>query len=148
MYNQKTIAAISIAAHETGHAIQHKEHYGLLQIRNTIAVPVGWASRLSWIFILLGIVLTGTSRYVEGTWLLDIGIIMFAAVVLFHLITLPVEINASNRAIAQMEELGIIFNEEKPAAKQMLGAAAMTYLAALAAALVQLIRIIAIRGRD
>lgn len=148
VYNKSTIAAISIAAHESGHALQHKENYGLLTFRNTVAIPVGWASKLSWVCILIGIILTGTSMYIEGNWLIDIGIIMFAAVVLFHLVTLPVELNASKRAIHQMQEQGIVFQDEISGVKNMLSAAAFTYVATLAAALVQLIRLIAIRGRD
>ena len=84
----------------------------------------------------------------EGNWLLDIGIIMFAAVVVFHLVTLPVELDASKRALVQMREQGIMFKDETEGARKMLKAAAMTYLAALAAALVQLIRLLAIRGRN
>lgn len=86
--------------------------------------------------------------YMEGNWLLDIGIIMFAAVVVFHLVTLPVELDASKRALVQMREQGIMFKDETEGARKMLKAAAMTYLAALAAALVQLIRLLAIRGRN
>lgn len=148
VYNASTLAAISIAAHESGHAIQHGEKYGLLSLRNTIAIPVGWASKLAWVFIIIGILLTGTSMYMEGNWLLDIGIIMFAAVVVFHLVTLPVELDASKRALVQMREHGIMFKDETEGARKMLKAAAMTYLAALAAALVQLIRLLAIRGRN
>lgn len=148
VYSTSTLAAISIAAHESGHAIQHKEKYGLLALRNTIAIPVSWASKLSWVFIIIGIVLTGTAMYIEGNFLLDIGIIMFAAVVLFHLVTLPVELDASKRALAQMSECGIVFKDETAGARKMLSAAAMTYLAALAAALIQLIRLLAIRGRN
>ena len=140
VYNASTLAAISIAAHESGHAIQHGEKYGLLSLRNTIAIPVGWASKLAWVFIIIGILLTGTSMYMEGNWLLDIGIIMFAAV--------PVELDASKRALVQMREQGIMFKDETEGARKMLKAAAMTYLAALAAALVQLIRLLAIRGRN
>ncbi len=148
VHDGNSIASISIAAHECGHAIQDKEAYTFLKVRNAIAVPVSWASNLSWILILIGIILTTTSMYMQGNLLLDIGIIMFFAVLVFQLITLPVEFDASNRAIKQMQSEGIIFQEEVPYAKKMLSAAALTYVAALVVAIVQMLRLLAIRGRN
>ncbi len=148
VHDGNSIASISIAAHECGHAIQDKEAYTFLRVRNAIAVPVSWASNLSWILIFIGIILTTISMYTEGNLLLDIGIIMFFAVLVFQLITLPVEFDASNRAIKQMQSEGIIFQEEVPYAKKMLSAAALTYVAALVVAIVQMLRLLAIRGRN
>lgn len=148
VYNSHSIAAISVAAHECGHAIQYQQGYAMLKFRNTIAVPVNIANNLSWIFIILGLAVGGAAEVSGSYMLMDIGILLFAFVVLFHLVTLPVELNASKRAIAQMEDLGLVFTEEKVCARKMLSAAALTYLAALAAAVVQLLRLLALRGRD
>ena len=147
VYNDTTIAAVSIAAHEIGHAIQHQQGYSLLKIRTAIAIPVSFASNASWICIVLGILL-GAFAGASGGFLIDLGIILFAAVVIFHLVTLPVELNASNRALVQMEQNGILFRDEIPGARKMLSAAAFTYLAALAVSLMEMIRLLALRGDD
>ena len=147
VYNDSTVASASIAAHEIGHAIQHQQGYGLLKFRNAIAVPVGFASNASWFLIMIGILLGFASGSLGGT-LIDLGIILFAAVVIFHLVTLPVEINASKRALVQMEDLGLLFRDEIPGARKMLKAAAFTYLAALAVSLMQMIRLLALRRDD
>lgn len=139
---------MAVAAHEVGHALQHAGGYAPIKIRGAIIPVVNISSKLAWPAIILGIIITSTGRVYEGDLIFMIGIVLFAAVVMFHAVTLPVEFNASRRALAQLDCLGIVYPEEKRSAKKVLSAAAMTYLAALAAALMQLIRLLLIRGRD
>ena len=131
VYHGISIASVSIAAHESGHAIQDGTSYAFLRFRNAIAPVVSLVSVASWPLILIGL-----------------AIMFFAAVVLFHTVTLPVELDASKRAIRQLVNLGIIEPAETAGAKKVLSAAAMTYVAALATAVANLIRILMIRGRD
>lgn len=144
VYDDKTISSVSIACHEVGHAIQHANNYIPLMIRNGIVPVVNLASKASWPLIFVGIILS--TRNEIGGLLFNIGVITFIVVILFHLITLPVELNASNRATNQMKELYLIDEEEIGGSKKVLRAAAMTYVAALAVAAANLIRILAIRG--
>jgi len=144
VYNGKTISAVSVACHEVGHAIQHSRNYLPLTLRNSVVPVVSFASSASWPLIFIGIIMSTQS--VMGGMLFDIGIITFAVVVAFHLITLPVELNASSRAINQMEESYIVTGEEINGSKKVLRAAAMTYVAALAVAAANLIRLLLIRG--
>ena len=140
VYSGNTISSAGIAAHEVGHAIQHKEGYKPLVIRNSIVPVVNFSSSISWILFFVGI-LMGNKMFV------NIGIVLFSAAVIFQLITLPVEFNASNRALSILETRGILYGEEIKGAKQVLGAAAMTYVAAALMAISQLIRLIAISNR-
>ncbi len=145
--NVPSVAAVSVACHEAGHAVQHAEGYTPLQVRNSIVPVVNFASTLSWPMAIIGIILLGNGSYIGDT-LFNIGVIAMLAVIFFHTITLPVEYNASRRAKDQMEELGIIYGEQETAgARKVLNAAAMTYVAALATAIANLLRILAIRGR-
>lgn len=146
--NQASIASVAIAAHEAGHAIQDQKEYGPLKIRNGIAPAIGIVSNLAWPLLIIGIALNASGNYTTGDLLFNLGIIFFLGVVLFHLITLPVELNASKRALTQLVDLGIIYAEEQVGAKKVLSAAALTYLAALAMAIANLIRILALRERD
>lgn len=146
VFAQRSISAISVAAHEVGHAIQKKEAYSFFKIRSALATPAKFAGGLSWIFIIGGMIISQTAMYTHANFLFDIGIILFAVITLFHLVTLPVELDASKRAIVQLEENGIIFSDEKGAARQVLRGAALTYVAALAASAVQLLRLIAYRN--
>ena len=147
--NGSTVASVAIAAHEVGHALQHAEDYTPIQIRGAIVPVVNISSKLAWPLIVLGIILSAAGRADGiGDTVLLIGIILFAAVVAFHLVTLPVELNASRRALAQLEDADIVFEDETKGARRVLKAAAMTYLAALAVALAQLIRLLVIRGED
>ena len=148
VYNGTSIAAVSIAAHESGHAIQDSKAYGMLRFRSALAPVTNFASSASWILILAGFVIIATGKITTGNFVFDIGILLFAVVVLFHLVTLPVELNASRRAIEQLTGLGIIDSTEVKGARKVLSAAAMTYIAALATAVLQLIRLLLIRGRD
>lgn len=141
VYNGSTIAAAGVAAHEVGHAIQHKESYTPLTFRNFIFPVVNISSNLSWIIFIAGLILSIKP-------LVTLGIVMFSAVVLFQIVTLPVEFDASNRALNILENRGIIYGEEIKGAKKVLNAAAMTYVAATIMAVSQLIRLLAISGRN
>jgi len=141
VYNNASIAAVSIAAHESGHAVQHGESYAPLKIRNAIVPVVNIASYMSWPLLIIGLFMgPGT-----GTLIFDIGVLFFLGVVVFHAITLPVELNASKRAVAQLSSLGIVYDEETAGAKKVLSAAALTYVAALATAILNLVRILMLR---
>ncbi|MBU3091596.1 zinc metallopeptidase [Clostridium sp. CM028] len=135
VYNGTTVAAIGVAAHETGHALQDKEKYAPLKIRNAIVPAVNFSSNVSWLLFLIGIILSVPS-------LVNIGIILFSAVVVFQLITLPVEFNASSRALTILESKSILYGDEIKGAKAVLSAAAMTYVAATLMAVSQLIRLV------
>lgn len=144
-----SVSAIAVACHEAGHAIQHARGYLPLNIRNSIVPVASIASSFSWILVIGGIFLTamGSAEYgMLGNTLFNIGIYAFLAVVAFHLVTLPVEFNASNRAIQSMQELGITAGEETRSVKQVLSSAALTYIAALAVSVANLLRILSLRG--
>lgn len=139
VYNSTSVAAAGVAAHECGHAMQYASAYAPIKIRNTILPVCNIGSTLSMPLILIGFLVTNQA-------LVDIGIILFALVALFQLITLPVEFNASRRALAVLEDAGILDEEENSGAKKVLSAAAMTYVAALAVSLAQLLRLIILFG--
>ena len=145
VYGINSIAAVSVACHEAGHAVQHAESYKPLKVRNSIVPLVNFASSLTWPLVILGVVLLANGSYM-GDLLFNIGIITMLAVILFHTVTLPVEFNASSRALRQMDDLGIITEEENKGASKVLRAAALTYVAALAAAIANLLRILVLRG--
>ena len=148
VYNGTSVAAVSIAAHEAGHALQDGGSYAFLRFRSALAPVTNLASSASWIMIAVGFVLIALGKLTTGNLVFDIGILLFAVVVLFHLITLPVELNASRRAISQLTGLGIIDAAEVKGARKVLSAAAMTYVAALATAVLELIRLLLLRGRE
>lgn len=147
VYNEPSIASVSIAAHEAGHAIQHEEGYSPLKIRSVLAPIATITSNLAWPILLIGLLIIGAGNLASGNMIFNIGILFFTVAVVFQAITLPVEFNASNRAILQLEKLGIIGVNEKTSAKKVLSAAAMTYVAALATAVANLVRLLLIRGR-
>ena len=128
--------------------MQHATGYGLLKFRNTIVPVVNIASKLSWPLLIIGLLIASAGSIATGYLIFDIGVLFFAGVVLFHLVTLPVELDASKRAIVQMQQLGIIGMEEVRGSRKVLSAAAMTYLAALATAVLNLIRLLILRERD
>ncbi len=148
VFNEPSIASISIAAHESGHAIQHAVGYKALQLRSGLAPLASITSGLAWPILMIGLFIIYAGNITQGNLVFNIGILLFSIAVLFQAITLPVEFNASNRAIVQMEQLGIIRSEEQSAAKSVLSAAAMTYIAALAASIANLIRLILISRRN
>lgn len=133
VYGGSSIAAMSVAAHEVGHALQHSENYLPLVVRNTIVPVVNLGSNLVWLLILLG--------FLIDYFFIELGIFVFLGVVIFHLITLPVEFNASRRALVQLEN-GISPIENIEPAKQVLSAAALTYVASAMVAIGELARII------
>lgn len=138
--NSTSVAALGVAAHECGHVLQHRDGYGLLMMRTAIAPVVNIGSNLAWPLFLLGLVF-GWSP------LLNAGILLFSLVVLFSLITLPMELNASNRAIAALDAGGYLDADELTGARKVLNAAALTYVAAAATAILQLLRLLALAGR-
>lgn len=143
VYNSNSVAAIGVACHEAGHAVQHAQGYVPNKIRSIILPMAQIGSQLSWILILLGLIFTARVGYV----MLYIGIILFSLSVLFTIVTLPVEFNASKRALECIRETNLLGSEEYVGAKRTLQAAAMTYVAAALTALMQLARLILIARR-
>ena len=142
-YNSTSVAAIGVAAHECGHAIQHDRGYAPIAVRNALVPFANWGSRLSWILIIVGIIFYGQGT---GQTMIDIGIFAFSLAVLFQLVTLPVEFNASGRAIKVLESTGIFGTSELKCTKKVLGAAAMTYVAATTSSILQLLRLVILFG--
>ena len=140
VYNNPSTAAIGVAAHEAGHAVQHAKEYLPIKVRTAIVPVTNFASKLSIPLILLGLVFS----YTELIILAYIGVICFATSTLFQLITLPTEFDASRRAIKAIDSYGILSRDELGDAKKVLSAAAMTYVAALAVSLMQLLRLVLI----
>lgn len=143
VYYGTSITSVAVAAHECGHALQHAYGYKPLEIRGAIVPVVNFASSLSWILIFVGLFFSGNNT------MLQIGILMFSATVIFQLITLPVEFNASSRALVQLQDLGIVDSGEARDSRKVLSAAAMTYVAAALTAILQLARLLLIaNNRD
>lgn len=140
VYNVKSVAAITIAAHECGHAIQHAMGYSPIRVRNSIYPVANIGSTLAFPLFFAGLFFQAFS------FLMNVGIILFAGALLFHIVTLPVEYNASSRALAQLRDQIIINPEEMRGAKKVLDAAALTYVAATLMALVNLLRLILLRN--
>ncbi len=140
VYYGKSLAAVGVAAHECGHALQHADAYAPLSIRNAIAPVASIGSQAAFLFIIGGMVLNTLQLF-------DIGILLFSAAVIFQLITLPVEFNASSRAVAIMGSNNIVPPEEIAPARKVLSAAALTYVAATITAVLQLARLLLLRGR-
>lgn len=139
-YSSPSVAAIGVAAHECGHALQHNDEYLPLRIRSAIVPVANFGSRLGIPIILLGVLLG--SNYM----LIQIGIWVFSLAVLFQIVTLPVEFNASRRAVGMVEQYGILSGEELKHTRKVLSAAALTYVAAAAASILQLLRLILLFG--
>ena len=140
VYGSTSVAAIGVAAHECGHAIQHARGYFPLSLRTALVPVANIGSQLSCVFIIVGAILSFNQT------LITIGIIMFSAAVLFQLVTLPVEFNASARALEQLESNGILYRDEVSQTRKVLSAAALTYVAAAATAILQLLRLIILFG--
>lgn len=140
VYGSTSVAAIGVAAHECGHAIQHARGYFPLSLRTALVPVANIGSQLSWVFIIVGAILSFNQT------LITIGIIMFSAAVLFQLVTLPVEFNASARALEQLESNGILYRDEVSQTRKVLSAAALTYVAAATTAILQLLRLIILFG--
>jgi Zn-dependent membrane protease YugP len=141
-YREASIASIAVAAHEVGHVLQHANGYVPLQIRSAIAPVAGFGSMLAFPLFFIGILFGGANARI----FMDIGILLFTGAVLFQVVTLPVEFDASKRALAQLTTTGAIAPQEVSAAKKVLDAAALTYVAAAAMAALQLLRLVLIRN--
>lgn len=142
VYGQTSVAAIGVAAHECGHACQHAEEYAPIQIRTAIVPVVNICSRFWYLAFVISVLLFETMPS-----LIYVGIIMFAAVVLFQLVTLPVELDASGRALKTLDDYGILESNEIPKARKVLTAAALTYVTALVVSLMQLLRLLSAAKR-
>ena len=140
--NSTSVAAIGVAAHECGHAIQHAKKYAPLSIRSAFVPIANLGSTLAWPVILIGALMNSRSSML----IIDIGIFLFSFAVIFQLLTLPVEFNASRRALVELERLGILGTQEVGNTRMVLTAAALTYVAGAASAILQLLRIILLFG--
>ncbi len=140
IYYGTSITSIAVAAHECGHAMQHAKGYVPLNLRSALVPVVNFSSSMSWFLIAIGFMMRGP--------FLEIGILLFSASVLFQIITLPVEFNASNRAVVQLSNLGIVEGKEAKQSRKVLTAAALTYVAAALTSVLQLLRLLAIANRD
>lgn len=138
IYHGSSIASVAVAAHECGHAIQDKDGYKPMRIRSKIVPTVNICTKLGYLSIVIGCIFSYQ--------LIEIGIILLATILIFELITLPVEFNASNRALKQLENLSLIETEEKRKVRSMLSAAAFTYIASLLTSLLEILRLILIFG--
>ncbi len=144
VYGSASVAAVGVAAHECGHAIQHQQGYSPLNIRSMLVPAANFGSAAAWPLIILGMIFGGA-----GSVFCQIGIVFFCAAVLFQLVTLPVEFNASSRAVRILGDTGILSEQELPYTKKVLKAAALTYVAGAAAAILQLLRLLILfGGRD
>lgn len=141
-YASTSVAAIGVAAHECGHAVQHANGYAPLKIRGSLVPVANFGSTLAWPLILIGFLIQGNASVL----LINLGILLFSAAVLFQIVTLPVEFNASSRALKSVETNGILYTEEVADTRKVLRAAALTYVASAASAILQLLRLILISG--
>ena len=142
VYNNTSVAAVGVAAHEAGHAVQHAQDFMPNKIRSAIVPVANIGSKLSWILIFIGFLLP-----VQYNFVITLGIIFFSLSVLFTLVTLPVEFNASKRALATIRGTNLLYDDEYTGAKKTLSAAAMTYVAAAATAIAQLLRLVLLANR-
>ena len=139
VYGSTSIAAIGVAAHECGHAMQDAQGYAPLRFRSALVPVANFGAQLSWPLIIIGLLLGGSS-------LVSLGILLFSLAVLFQLVTLPVEYNASHRAVALLDSIGILQGQEVGQTRKVLNAAALTYVAAAAASILQLFRLLILFG--
>lgn len=142
IYYGTSVTSVAVAAHECGHAIQHAKGYAPLNFRTALVPVVNFSSNISWLLIMLGFIMPTMGVF------LKVGILLFSASVLFQIVTLPVEFNASNRAVVQLDNLGIVEGNEKSQSRRVLTAAALTYVAAALTSVLQLLRLLAIANRD
>ena len=142
VYNSYSVAALGVAAHECGHAIQHAKNYAPLSLRSALVPVANFGSMLAWPLILIGLFINGRS----STLIIDLGIVLFSAAVLFQLVTLPVEFDASRMALVMLRTENILSDDELKNTRKVLKSAAFTYVASAAAAILQLLRIILLVG--
>ena len=143
VYNSTSLAAIGVAAHECGHAMQHDKGYAPLAIRSALVPVANIGSTLSWPLIIIGLLIGGSA----SSFLINLGIIFFMGALLFQIVTLPVEFDASARALRLLESTGMMAQDEVSGSRKVLKAAALTYVAAVAASILQLLRLIALANR-
>lgn len=144
VYGSSLVAAVGVAAHECGHAIQHNKSYAPLSIRAAIVPAANIGAAISWPLILVGLMI-GTR---SASFFITAGILLFSLSVLFQIVTLPVEINASSRALRALSDMGILYGDEVSKTRKVLSAAALTYVAAAASSILQLVRLIMIGRRN
>lgn len=142
-YSSSSVAAVGVAAHECGHAVQHATGYAPLGLRSALVPIANFGSSLAWPLILIGLLIRSDAALL----LIDLGILLFSAAVLFQIVTLPVEWNASSRAVKVLEKSGMLYPEEVKQTKAVLHAAALTYVASAAASILQLLRLVLLAGR-
>ena len=142
VYQSSSVAAVGVAAHECGHAVQHARGYAPLAIRGALVPVANFGSALAWPLIPIGLLITGET----SVFLINLGILLFSAAVLFQLVTLPVEFNASRRAVDVLGASGMLYPDELSSVKKVLGAAALTYVAGAASAILQLLRLLILTG--
>ncbi len=142
VYNSTSVAAIGVAAHECGHAVQHATGYAPLSLRGALVPVANFGSMAAWPLIFIGLFLNGQT----AALFINLGILFFSAAVLFQLVTLPVEFNASGRAVKVLENSGMLYPDEVGSVKKVLGAAALTYVASAAAMILQLLRLLILTG--
>lgn len=140
VYNNSSVAAVGVAAHECGHAIQHNSGYVPLRLRGALVPVANFGASVSWPLIVLGIAFGMSQSFI------NLGIIMFSLAVLFQLVTLPVEFNASRRAVQIVDETGMLSTQEVKQTRKVLSAAALTYVAGAAASILQLLRLVILFG--
>lgn len=143
-FYSSSISALSVSAHEVGHAIQHAKGYAPLNFRSALVPIVNFSSNISWILITIGLLMS----FSGNTLILKLGIILFSVVVLFQIVTLPVEFNASKRANLLLEKYGFLQKDEIRGSKEVLGSAALTYVAAVATSALQLVRLLLILNNN
>lgn len=143
VYQSASVAAIGVAAHECGHAIQHARGYVPLSVRGALVPVANIGSAAAWPLIIVGLLMNGQT----AVTFINLGIFLFSAAVLFQIITLPVEFNASARAVKMLETSAMLYPDEVDSVKRVLGAAALTYVASAASMILQLLRLIIIGGR-
>ena len=139
-YNQSSVAAIGVAAHECGHAIQHARGYAPLSIRSALVPVANFGSSIAWPLIIIGLIMNSQTSQL----FLNLGVIAFSMAVLFQIVTLPVELNASRRALKILGNTGMLYPDEVRETRKVLTAAALTYIAGAASAILQLLRLIMI----
>ena len=142
VYNSTSVPAIGVAAHECGHAVQHATGYAPLSLRGALVPVANFGSMAAWPLIFIGLFLNGQT----AALFINLGILFFSAAVLFQLVTLPVEFNASGRAVKVLESSGMLYPDEVGSVKKVLGAAALTYVASAAAMILQLLRLLILTG--
>ena len=142
VYQSSSVAAVGVAAHECGHAVQHAMGYAPLSIRGALVPVANFGSAVAWPLILIGLLINGETSLL----LINLGILLFSAAVLFQLVTLPVEFNASRRAVIALGASGMLYPDEVASVKKVLGAAALTYVAGAASAILQLLRLLILTG--